>query len=501
METLLQVLTLLFQPKVVLVVLLSAVYGLIVGAMPGLTATMATALLVPFLFFLDPLSGLVAIITMEAVAIFAGDIPAVLLRIPGTPSTAAYTDDSYELTKQGKGSLVLALDLACSAIGGILGALAFIVGASWLIHIATSFTSFEYFWLAVMGLSGAALLASGAPLKGTMSALFGLLLSTVGIDITLGYPRFTFGNINLLGGISFIPAMIGLYGVSEVLRQSTQPHFTHAPAPVHSNPLPGTVLQLLRRYKVQLLRGGFLGTLVGAIPGMGADIAAWLSYAIAKRFSRERQNFGKGSFEPIVEAGTANNAALAAAWIPALVFGIPGDPVTAIVIGVLMMKGLPPGPLLFQEQETLLNGLRAMFILANVLMLPLGYLAIRLAASLLRIPRNILMPVTLLLCAVGAYALENNPFDIGIMLVMGVVGYLMQSHGFPLAPAVLGLVLGPLIEENFMISMTKAQGHFREFFSRPVSLLLAAFTLVVWSLPLLASVVRRAPGKPLDATG
>jgi putative tricarboxylic transport membrane protein len=270
---------------------------------------------------------------------------------------------------------------------------------------------------------------------------------------------------------------------------------------VHSDPLPRSVLQLLRRYKVQLLRGGFLGTLVGAIPGMGADIAAWLSYAIAKRFSREPQKFGKGSFEPIVDAGTANNAALAAAWIPAIVFGIPGDPVTAIVIGVLMMKGLQPGPLLFQQQETLLNALRAMFILANLLMLPLGYLAIRLAASLLRIPRNILMPVILLLCAVGAYALENNPFDIGIMLVMGVVGYLMQSHGFPLAPAVLGLVLGPLIEENFMISMTKAQGHFGEFFSRPVSLLLAAFTLVVWSLPLLASVVRRAPRQPSDATG
>lgn len=493
MDAILQTLALLSEPKVVGIVLVSAVYGLFIGAMPGLTATMATALLVPFTFFLDPLSGLVAIITMEAMAIFAGDIPAVLLRIPGTPSSAAYTEDSYELTKQGKGEIALGLDLICSAAGGIMGAVAFIIGAPLLVLIAMNFTSFENFWLAVLGLSGAAMVSSGAPLKGTISALFGLFLSTIGIDITLGYPRFTFGNVNLLNGISFIPAMIGLYGVSEVLRAAMSPHLEYPITRVRAENIFQGIYQLLRRYKVQLFRGGLIGTFVGALPGAGADIAAWLSYAVARRFSREPEKFGKGSFEPIIDAGTANNAALGAAWIPALVFGIPGDPVTAIVIGVLMMKGLRPGPLIFQEQAGLLNGLRMMFILANLLMLPLGYLAIRLGSSIIRIPRNTLMPIILAFSIVGAYALENSLFDVGIMLVMGIVGYLMESNGFPIAPVVLGLVLGPLIEQNFMISMIKAQWNLLAFFSRPASLVLGVVTLVVWMLPVLMFVVRRKP--------
>jgi len=493
MEAILQTLALLSQPKVVGIVLLSAVYGLFIGSIPGLTATMATALLVPFTFFLDPLSGLVAIITMEAMAIFAGDIPAVLLRIPGTPSSAAYTEDSYELTKQGKGEIALGLDLICSAIGGIMGAVAFIVGAPLLVLIAMNFTSFENFWLAVLGLSGAAMVSSGAPLKGTISALLGLFLSTIGIDITLGYPRFTFGNVNLLNGISFIPAMIGLYGVSEVLRGAMSPHLEYPIARLRAESIFQGVYELLKRYKTQLFRGGLVGTFVGALPGAGADIAAWLSYALARRFSREPEKFGKGSFEPIIDAGTANNAALGAAWIPALVFGIPGDPVTAIVIGVLMMKGLRPGPLIFQEQAGLLNGLRMMFILANLLMLPLGYLAIRAGSSIIRIPRNVLMPIILAFSIVGAYALENSLFDVGIMLMLGILGYLMEANGFPIAPVVLGLVLGPMIEQNFMISMIKAQWNLLAFFSRPASLVLGVVTLVVWMLPVLMVLLRRRP--------
>jgi TctA family transporter len=251
---------------------------------------------------------------------------------------------------------------------------------------------------------------------------------------------------------------------------------------------------VLTRHRPHIVRGSVVGTIVGALPGTGADLAAWLSVGVAKRFSREPEKFGEGSVEPIIEAGTSNNAALAAAWIPALVFGIPGDNITAIVVGVLMMKGLRPGPLLFQQQADLLNTLRVMFVFANLLMLPLGYAAIRVSSAVVRAPRNILMPVILGFCIVGAFALENNPFDVLVMLAMGVVGYVMERNGFPVAPAVLGLVLGPLVEQNFMISIIKADWHIVAFFTRPSSAVLAALAISVWLLPVLAAVLRR-PGK------
>lgn len=499
MDALVKAVALLAQPQTALVVLLSAVYGLFIGAMPGLTATMAVALMVPFTFFLDPVSGLAAIITMEAMAIFAGDIPAVLIRMPGTPASAPYTEDSYALTKQGKGELALGLDLVCSVIGGIVGAVAFIVAAPMLLPLALYFTSFEYFWLAVLALSAAGLVSSGAPLKGAISAVFGLTLSTVGIDITMGYARFTFGNINLLSGFGLIPVMIGLFGVSEVIRSVISRDEPRPVSRIRPSHLFKGIYRVLSRHKLHIARGGVVGTIIGALPGTGADLAAWLSVGVAKRFSRDPQKFGKGSVEPIIEAGTSNNAALAAAWIPALIFGIPGDNITAIVIGVLMMKGLRPGPLLFQQQSDLLNTLRVMFVFANLLMLPLGYAAIRASSAVVRAPRNILMPVILGFCIVGAFALENNPFDVLVMLAMGVVGYVMERNGFPVAPAILGLVLGPLVEQNFMISIIKANWHVVGFFTRPSSAVLAVLAISVWLLPVLAAVLRR-PGQVAAST-
>jgi TctA family transporter len=490
-EALYRAITLLAQPQTALVVLLSAFYGLFVGAMPGLTATMAVALMIPFTFYLDPITGLAAIITMEAMAIFAGDIPGALIRMPGTPASAAYTEDSYALTKQGRAELALGLDLVCSVIGGIVGAVAFIVAAPLLLRLALYFTSFEYFWLAVLALGAASLVSSGAPLKGAISAVVGLTLSTVGIDITMGYPRFTFGNINLLSGLGLIPVMIGLFGVSEVIRSVIGRDEPRPVSRIRPSHLFRGIYSVLTRHRPHIVRGSVVGTVIGALPGTGADLAAWLSVGVAKRFSKAPEKFGKGSVEPIIEAGTSNNAALAAAWIPALVFGIPGDNITAIVIGVLMMKGLRPGPLLFQQQADLLNTLRVVFVFANLLMLPLGYAAIRVSSAVVRAPRNMLMPVILGFCIVGAFALENNPFDVLVMLAMGVVGYVMERNGFPVAPAVLGLVLGPLVEQNFMISIIKADWHIAGFFTRPTSGVLAALAISAWLLPVLAAVVRR----------
>jgi len=490
MDFVLQGFLLLASPKVILIIMISAIYGLFVGAMPGLTATMAAALLVPFTFFMDPVPALVSIVTMSAMAIFAGDIPAALVRIPGTPSSAAYTQDSFELTKQGKAELVLGADVVFSAIGGLMGAVILMTSAPLLAEIAFKFTTFEYFWLATMGLS-ATVMVSGSLIKGALSMILGLFFSTVGVDITLGYPRFTFGVIELLNGVNFIPAMIGLFGVSEVIRSVMQGELAYPIARVKSEKIFSGMWKLFRRYKVNVLRSGLLGTYIGVLPGAGADIAAWLAYAISKRFSKEPEKYGKGSIEAIVDAGTANNSCLAGDWVPALVFGIPGDSITAIVIGVLFMKGLRPGPMIFEQQPQIIYAVYLAFIVANILMVPFGYLAIKSSSQMLRVPRNILMPGILMFCIVGSFAINNSVFDVGTMMVMGVIGYFLEGNGFPVAPVVLGIVLGPIVEKNFMMSMIKTDWDVFQFFTRPVSAVLCILTIFVWFYPLFIALLQR----------
>lgn len=480
--------------NLMLTITICSIYGLFVGAVPGLTATMAAALLVPFTFFMDPLPALVAIVTMEAMAIFAGDIPAALVRIPGTPSSAAYTDDSYELTKQGKAELVLGVDVVTSAIGGLMGAVVLMTSAPLLAEVALTFTSFEYFWLAALGLSATVMIASTDPLKAGLALFVGLFFSCVGLDITLGYPRFTFGSTELLNGVDFIPAMIGLFGVSEILRNMGSSHLQYPITAVKAEKIFSGVAKTLWKYKANMVRAGGIGVFIGILPGAGADIAAWIAYAASKRFSKEPELFGKGAIEPIVDAGTANNACLAGDWVPALVFGIPGDSITAIVIGVLFMKGLRPGPMIFEQQPELIYAVYISFIIANILMVPFGYLAIKVSGKLLKVPRNILMPAILMFCIVGSFAINNSFFDVGLMLAMGILGYFFENNGIPVAPIVLGMVLGPIVEQNFMVSMIKSEWDLTQFFTRPTAAILGVMTILTWLAPFIPAIVKRLRG-------
>jgi TctA family transporter len=488
-------LVLLMAPKVLLIICLSSLYGLFVGAMPGLTATMAAALLIPFTFFMDPVPALVSIVTMSAMAIFAGDIPAALVRIPGTPSSAAYTQDSFELTKQGKGEMVLGVDVVFSAIGGLMGAVILMTSAPLLAEVAMNFSSIEYFWLAALGLSATVMVSRGSQVKGALSMVLGLFLSTIGVDITLGYPRFTFGSVELLNGVDFIPAMIGVFGVSEVLRNVLQGEMSFPITRVKAGRIFTGMWGLIRRYKLNILRSGLLGTFIGILPGAGADIAAWLAYAVSKRCSKEPEKYGAGSIEAIVDSGTANNSCLAGDWVPALVFGIPGDSITAIVIGVLFMKGLRPGPMIFERNPEIVYAVYLSFILANILMIPFGYLAIKASARMLRVPKNILMPAILMFCIIGSFAINNTVFDIGTMLVMGIAGYFLETAGYPVAPIVLGLVLGPILEQNFMVSMIKLDWDLPLFFSRPIGAVLGGITVLIWFFPLFAAFLEKEKKK------
>jgi TctA family transporter len=480
MEAIVTALGLIFQLKVIWVICASAAFGMFVGAMPGLTATMATALLVPVTFFMDPVPALGAIVTATAMAIFAGDIPAALLRIPGTPASAAYTDESYAMSKKGLLDLNLGVNLVFSVLGGLIGVALLILFAPLLAEAAIQFSSFEYFWLALLGLTCAIFMTAEDPLKGITSLLFGLAINTVGIDPAAGFPRFTFGSVELLQGISFIPAMIGMFALSELLRGVVSVDQQGAVLAQKIGNIFVGVWGVFKKYWMNFIRGSAIGVLIGALPGAGADIAAWISFAVSKRFSKEPEKFGTGHIEGIVDATSANNSALGGAWIPALVFGIPGDSITAIVIGVLYMKGMNPGPTVFLQNPQFIYAVFIIFVLANLLMLPFGWIAIKSGKQILRVPRNILLPTILIFCVVGAYAMTNSVFGIWIMLFMGVVGWLMEEHGFPIAPAILGLVLGEMLEQNFMTSMIKADGNPLFFFERPIAAVLGAMTILIW---------------------
>lgn len=482
----------LLDPTLLLVVLLSGVYGLFIGAIPGLTATLATALLVPIAFFLEPLPAIAAIITMSAMAIFAGDIPSALVRMPGTPASAAYTEDAYRLAQSGRGTLVLGVGLVGSAIGGIFGAVVLIVAAPVLADFALNFTSYEYFWIAVLGLTAAVIISRGSQVKGAIALLFGLFLSTVGLDVSLGYPRFTFGQQPLMAGISFIPAMIGLFGLSEVIRNVIDPAIAAARQPMHTKGMLRETVRTIWRYKRSVASGNTIGAAIGALPGAGGDVAAWVSYAATKNVSKEGHLFGtgKGHIQPVVSAGSANNAAVGSAYIPALAFGIPGDTITAILIGVLIVKGVEPGPSLFTEQAPMLYGIYLLFILANLLLIPLGWLAIRVSGQLMRAPRAVLLPTIVAFCIVGSFAINNGKLEIIVMAALGVIGYLMEKADIPVAPVVLGLVLGPIVEKNFMQSVIKTQWDLSQFLTRPISATLMVICLLVLGYPLIRSLLR-----------
>jgi putative tricarboxylic transport membrane protein len=487
------------QPYVLMVIVLSALYGLFVGAIPGLTATMATALLVPVTFFMPPVPAVAAIVTATAMAIFSGDIPSALLRMPGTPASAAYTDEAYLLTRRGQPELALGAGLVFSVLGGVFGVLVLILAAPALAEVALKFSSFEYFWLVMLGFTCAIFIAGKDPLKGLVALLLGLLISCVGLDNPAGAPRYTFGSAELTGGISLIPLMIGMFAISEILRFAVT---VNKPEMAIERPF-GNVFAgmwaLLKKYPTQLLRGSALGTAVGALPGAGADIAAWMSYAMSKKFSKEPHKFGTGHVEGIVESGAANNAALGGAWIPALVFGIPGDSITAIAIGVLYLKDMNPGPTLFVHNPQNIYAVFIVFILAQLLMLPLGWMAIKVAKQVLRIPAGLLMPLILLFCVVGSFAINNSLFGVTVMLVAGVLAFFMERWGFPVAPTILGVVLGTMLEEHFFSSLVKADGNVLVFFERPIAGALGALTLLIWFAPLLRAALRRRQRRPAAA--
>ncbi len=484
----------LLKPTVLLPWLLGMAFGVFVGATPGLTATMGVALVVPISFYLPPDAGLALILGVSFTAIFAGDIPATYLRMPGTPASATATLDSFAMAQKGRAQLALMLDLWCSCLGGTIGVLLLIFLSYWLAQGALFFSSQEKFWLGVLGLSLSAVVSVGSTFRGILAAMFGMLVATVGIDMVSATPRFTWGRPELASGLDFIPAMIGLFGISEVLRNVRSGLKMEAPAvKADDRTSAGEVAGAIWRNKFTVLRSSLLGTFIGALPGAGADIAAWCAYGLAQRLSARKQEFGQGCEEGVIAPTSANNAAVGGAWIPALVLGIPGDSVTAIVLGALLMYDIKPGPQIFEHSPQQMHTIFAIALITQVLLIPAGWLGIRGFAWILRLPRSAVLTGVVVFSVLGAYAIRNSLFDVWVMLAFGLLGFCLEAWRVPLAPLILGMILGPMVEENLRVGLISAGGDWTTFFTRPISAALAAVLAATMLLPL---VLRPLATKP-----
>lgn len=475
-------------PFNLLLALVGVFLGTIIGALPGLSATMAVAVLVPFTFTMDPASGLIALGAVYTGAIYGGAYAAILVNTPGTPAAIATALDGFPMAKRGDGDLAVTISCFASATGGIIGALALLVVAPPLATIALKFGPVEYFWLAIFGLSLIAVLSKGATLKGILGGFIGLALSTVGSAVVGGDVRYTFGQPALLGGIHIIPALIGLYCVPVLLGMvaTNDPHIEQAAAG-GSNRI-GEALRLLWRSKFNLIRSSVVGTVVGILPAAGGAVAGLVAYSEARRTSKQKDEFGKGAADGVIASESANSATVGGGFVPTLVLGIPGTPPDAIILGALMVQGIRVGPQLFVEQASTVYTFIFGLLIATLLMIPTGLLIGRVAfKSISNIPKPALAAAIGVLIMIGSYAVEQNPTHVVMMVILGAFAWGAARYGFEASPIVLGLILGPIAEQGFVqgwLIGTASENLLGEFFGRPISLAIIFFTLMTLLWPM-----------------
>jgi len=471
-----------FQPQVFLLISIGVMGGILIGALPGLTATMSVALLIPMTFGMPPVLGLSMLMGIYVGGIYGGSIAAILIRTPGTPSSAATVLDGYPLAQKGQAGKALGMATIASFIGGIFSAIVLILLAPQLAKIALEFGPPEYFAMALFGLTIISSV-SGNALKGLIAGTVGMLLSTIGADPISGANRFTFDSMNLTSGIAFIPALIGLFAISEAMLQIEKMKKEVVDTQKVSGLFPS--LQEFKMCARTFLRGSILGTFIGIVPGTGAGIASWVTYNETKRASKTPEKFGTGHIEGIAATESANNAVTGGALVPLLTLGIPGDTVTAVLLGGLMIQGLAPGPMLFSKHPDVIAGLFAAIIVANFCMLIYGLIGVKLFAKVLNIPKKVLIPTIVILCFVGTYSINMSVFDLGVMLVFGVIGYFMQKYDFSPAAMCIALILGPIAEQNFRLGLIMSDGSPSIFFTSPISAVLIVLAVLSMLLPVI----------------
>lgn len=478
-------------PASIGLVLAATLVGVVIGALPGLTATMGVALMTTLTLKLPSSQALLVLICTYVGAIYGGSRSAILLNIPGTPASAASCLDGYALARQGMAGKAMGIATSGSVMGTLIGMFFLALFTPVLGEFALKFGAYEFFWLAVFGVIVSATLTGGDPLKGWIAGFAGLFIATIGQDGIHAYERFHFGNRDLAGGISLVPALVGAFGFAEILvaMQERRP-------PVQLSKLDSVIPKIrdVFRYWRTIIRSGVIGTFMGIVPGVGEDVAAWSSYAAAKRASKEKEQFGKGSVEGLMAAETGDNACVPGAIIPVLTLQVPGSAPAAVLMAAMLIHGVKPGPMIMIESPQFVYDIVAMMMLATIGILIYGLTLTKFLVQVLRVPTTVIVPMILVLCTIGTFALASRLFDIWVMIAFGLIGFVLRRFGYPMAPLVLGIVLGDLLEKNFRRGLVLSDGDLAPFFTRPISAVLAGVIALV--LVLRIPAVRRLFARP-----
>jgi len=476
---------LLFQWQNLAFLVVGTGLGIVVGAIPGLTGSMLIALTLPLTFHMDPVSAVTLLIGEYVGAISGGLITAILLRMPGTPASIVTTFDGYPMAQSDRAERAIALGIFASVVGGVISWM-FLAGMSpSLAKFALQFGPWEYFTLVMMALVMLAVLAQGSLLKGLLAAALGMAFALPGIDSSIGQARLTFGSSTMLSGFGLLPVLIGAFAISQVLRDASGTNSIDR-IDVPKKRLP-VYASDIRVHGPNMLRSSIIGTWIGLLPGIGANIAALVSYSTAKQFSKEPEKFGTGHEPGVVAGETANNASIGGALIPLITMGIPGSVTEAILIGALTIHNLQPGPLLFQNAPEVAYGIIAAYLVANIIMLVMMWGAVRWIAKVVQIPRSVLLSVILVFCVVGSYAVNSSFADVWVMIAFGVIGLGLEAVKVPLGPFVIGFVLSPIAEEQLRASLMMSDGNVAEILGRPYALMFLALSILTVAWPYVAT--------------
>ena len=473
--------------KPMLAIVVGVIFGILAGAMPGLSPSTAVALLVPFSYTMSPGLALILLTSIYIATNYGGSITAVLINTPGTPAAAVTAFDGYPLTQQGKAGKGLGTALVASTIGGAVGVAILILFAVPLARIALKFSPADYFALALFGLATVASMGMGNILKALIAILFGLLIKTVGIDSISGFSRFTFGSDVLYDGFTLIPALIGLFAVSVVFEKVERWTGLSRTLDKIDNKLPS--FKEFMEIKGTIIRSSIIGTIIGIFPGAGATIASFISYDIAKRSSKEPEKFGKGCLEGVAAAEAANSSSVGGALVPLLALGIPGSATDAVLLGAFMLHDLVPGPLLFRDNPDIVYGIFSALIVANIFMLFMGLYGNRLFIKVVSVPDGILYPMILAIAIIGSFAVKGSMFDVAACIGFGVVGWIFKRYGYPVAPVVLGIVLGTMVEDNYRRAVM--MGGYTIFLKDKLALTMLMLALLSFIYPLFKQLRER----------
>lgn len=470
---------------------LGSLIGVTVGALPGLSATMAVAVLVPITFNMPTDYAMMMLLGVYGGAMFGGSISAILVNVPGTPAAVMTSLDGYPMAQRGEGSRAIGFAIVASFFGGIFSSIVCLAAAPLLALVALKFAAPEYFALAVFGLTGVATGTSKGSFKGIAAVFLGLFIALIGLDPMTGVDRFSFDNPELMSGVSFIPVMIGLYGVGEILIQIHKGKYGEIRAQQIKGTLP--TWKEIKNLKGLLLRSSIMGTSIGALPGEGATVASFLAYNDARQMSKHPEKFGTGIPEGIVSCESANNSVVGGSLIPTLTLGIPGSGTMAVLMGAFMMHNIMPGPMLFKDHPALVYAIFISLFVNNFFMLFIGLFGARFFARLVTISQPMLMPIIVVLCIIGSFAISNTLFNVVVMVIMGIIGYFMRLLDIPIAPAVLGVVLGPLAEVSLRRSLLMSKGSLAIFIERPGSLIVLILTVIYLCWPYISKKLFAKP--------